>query len=84
MDDFNNRIINRLIEECEDVETYAKLEEQAEEKGYEMLAAKLKGIAYDEYTHAFTLKSCLEKWGVDIGTSAREKFEKARAIFKDL
>ena len=80
----NETLIARIEEECEDVETYAKLHEEAEENGYDMLAAKLKSIAYDEYTHAFTLKSCLEKWGVDIGAAAREKFEKARAIFKDL
>ena len=41
MDEFNTRLINRLMEECEDVETYAKLSEQAEEKGYNVLATKL-------------------------------------------
>lgn len=84
MDEFNTRLINRLMEECEDVETYAKLSEQADEKEYDMLSTKLKGIAYDEYTHAYTLKTCLERWGVDIGATARDKFERARMAFKGL
>ena len=84
MDEFNTKILNRLMEECEDVETYAKLSEQADEKGYNVLATKLESIAYDEYTHAYALKTCLERWGYDIGATAREKFERATVTFKSL
>lgn len=84
MRDINEELIERLIEECEDVATYERLSEEAEEKGYDMLATKLKSIAYDEFTHAFTIMTCLKRWGVEVGEKAEAAYEKARAIFKDM
>ena len=78
------KLIERLREECEDVTTYANLADESERMEDRYLAAKLRAIAYEEFTHAFTLREYLRRMDVDIDEETCRHYRGAKAIVEEL
>ncbi len=77
-------LMMKLKEECKDVVSYIELSEEADEADDEYAAAKLKSMAYDEYTHAYALCSILKHKGRELDPETSEHWAKAKKAFKEL
>lgn len=75
-----NRMLERLREECHDAIDYAKMADQVTADGEEWLAKKLRIIAYEEYTHAYTIRRALLMSDVTIDPDTCRLFKEAEEI----
>ena len=84
MTNIHNELMQHLKDEAHDVCEYAMLSEKAEEEGHDTLSEKLEMIAYDEFTHAYTIKHCRERMGLELDNEAKMLWEKAEKAFHDM
>ena len=73
----------KLKDECRDVVEYIRLADEVGEED-EMVEAKLKSIAYDEFTHAYTLCYILKHHGYELSPETKELWKKAKEAFEDM
>lgn len=80
MTQHTGRLLERLREECHDAMDYAKMADQIKAEGDEWLATKLRMIAYEEYTHAYTIRRALLMNDVTIDADTCRLFKEAEEI----
>ena len=73
-------LIEKLREECRDAMAYAKLASEIKGDGEEWLSKKLRMMAYEEYTHAYTIRRGLLMNDVTIDAETCRLFKEAEEI----
>lgn len=73
-------LIEKLREECRDAMAYAKLASEIKKEGEEWLGKKLRMMAYEEYTHAYTIRRGLLMNDVTIDDETCRLFKEAEEI----
>ena len=73
-------LIEKLREECRDAMAYTKLAGEIAADGEEWVAKKLRMMAYEEYTHAFTIRRALMMSDVEIDAETCRLFKEAEEI----
>lgn len=78
MTQHDTRLLERLREESRDAMDYTHMAEQAREAGNEWLSDKLREIAYEEYTHAYTIRRALMMSDAAIDPETCRMFREAK------
>lgn len=78
MDELVKEMLVNLPEEVSDCSKYLALADKAKAAGLEIESCYLEMIAYDEYTHARFLITCLDSLGGKVTDEMREKYLLAR------
>lgn len=78
MDKMVAEMLKDLPEETADCMKYLEMANNARAQGLEIEAYYLEMMAYDEYTHARFLLTCLDSFGAEVPDEVRGKYLLAR------